>query len=81
MNQALLSILLIMSSIFLSNLAIYAIKRKKIPGAFAFSIILMAMTLHSLGYTFELLSDTVEKMYFWVRIEYIGVAFYPFLIL
>lgn len=81
MNVALLSILLIISSILLSNLSIYAIRRKKIPGAFAFSVLLIAMTLHSLGYTFELLSDTVEKMYFWVKIEYMGVAFYPFLIM
>ncbi|MCM1988295.1 histidine kinase N-terminal 7TM domain-containing protein [Oceanirhabdus seepicola] len=81
MNKSLLSILLIISSILLSNLALYGIRRKKIPGAFAFSILLIAMTFHSLGYSFELLSDSVEKMYFGIRIEYIGVSFFPFLIM
>lgn len=81
MNKALLSILLIISSLLLSNLALYGIRRKKVPGALAFSILLTAMIVHSLGYAFELLSDTIEKMYFWIRIEYIGVAFYPLLII
>ncbi|MCT4620385.1 MAG: diguanylate cyclase [Marinisporobacter sp.] len=81
MNKVLLSIVLIISSILLSNLVLYGIRRKKVPGAFAFSILLIGMILHSLGYVFELLSNTVERMYFWIKIEYIGVAFYPFLIM
>ncbi|QZY56917.1 histidine kinase N-terminal 7TM domain-containing diguanylate cyclase [Crassaminicella profunda] len=81
MNKVLLSIVLIISSILLSNLALYGIRRKTVPGAFAFSILLIGMIFHSLGYAFELLSNTVEMMYFWIRIEYIGVSFYPFLIM
>lgn len=81
MNRVLLSSLLIVSSILLSNLALYGIRKRKVPGAFAFSVLMMAMVVHSVGYAFELLSNTVEEMYFWIRIEYIGAAFYPTLIM
>lgn len=81
MNNVLLSSLLIISSIFLSNLAFHGIRKRKVPGAFVFSLLMMAMVVHSVGYAFELLTHTVENMYFWIRIEYIGASFYPFLIM
>lgn len=50
------------------------------PGVFAFSLLMLAMVIHSAGYALELLSGTLDRMYFWIRVEYIGAAFYPFLI-
>jgi len=81
MNPIALSSLLIISSILLGNLFIYGFIRRKIPGMFPFAILVAAMLIHSLGYAFELLGGTLDTMYFWVRVEYIGVSYYPFLIL
>jgi diguanylate cyclase (GGDEF)-like protein len=46
-----------------------------------FTFLMLAMSIHSLGYALELLSDTLEHMYLCIRIEYLGIAFYPFFIL
>lgn len=80
-NNVLLSSLLILSSIMLSNLVLYGMRRREIPGVFVFSILMLAMIIHSVGYALELLSNTLEHMYFWIRIEYLGAAFYSFLIM
>lgn len=76
-----LSCLLILSSVLLSNLVFYGIRKRKVAGILFFTILMIAMIIHSLGYAFELLSNTVEQMYLCTQIEYIGVAFYPFLIM
>ena len=81
MNPIALSSLLIVSSILLGNLFIYGLIRRKIPGMIPFAILIAAMLIHSLGYAFELLGGTLDTMYSWVRVEYIGIAFYPFLFL
>lgn len=81
MNNVILSSLLIVSSILMSNLFLYGMKRRKRPGVFAFSLLMLAMTIHTTGYALELLSGSMEHMYFWIRVEYIGASFYPFLIM
>lgn len=81
MNNVLLSSLLILSAILLSNLVIYGIRKRTVPGVFFFSVLMMAMVIHSVGYAFELIGNSLEHMYFCVRIEYIGGSFYPFLIM
>lgn len=81
MEKSIMSMLLIVSSVLLVQMFFYAIKRRHINGAFSFSILLLAMSFHTFGYAFELLSETLEHMYFWIRFEYIGVSFYPFLIM
>jgi diguanylate cyclase (GGDEF) domain len=81
MNNVILSSLLILSSILLSNLVLYGFGRKRIPGVFVFSLLMLAMIIHSVGYALELLSGTLDHMYFWIRIEYLGASFYPFLIM
>lgn len=81
MTNILLSSLLILSSILLGNLVLYGFRKRKVPGVLEFSFLMLAMIIHSLGYALELLSGSQEQMYFWIRIEYIGAAFYPFLIM
>lgn len=80
MNHILLSTLLIFSSIILCNLIIYGIRKRNLAGILMFSALMMAMVIHSLGYALELMGTTQEGIYFWIKIEYLGVAFYPFLI-
>ena len=76
-----LSIFLILSALFLIILSIVGIKHKTVSSARAFSLLIIAMAIHSLGYGFELLSTTPDAMYFWTCFEYIGISFYPVLIL
>ncbi len=79
MNNIILSTILILSAILLINLSIYGFKRNKVSGALPFSLVMVAMAFHSIGYAFELLCNNLESMYFCIRFEYIGAAFYPFL--
>ncbi|MEA4987998.1 MAG: histidine kinase N-terminal 7TM domain-containing protein [Anaerovorax sp.] len=81
MSNVILSSLLMVSSILLCILALYGIKNKEIPGALYFSLLMLAMAVHSIGYSFELQGNTIEQMYYFIRIEYIGTSFYPTLIL
>jgi diguanylate cyclase (GGDEF)-like protein len=80
-NNIILSSLLIISSTLLGNLVLYGIRKRKVPGVFIFSILMLAMAIHSAGYAFELLSESLGNMYLCIRIEYIGAAFYPFFIM
>lgn len=36
-----------------------------------------ASTIWAVGYGFELMSETLDMMLFWIRIEYLGIAFIP----
>lgn len=81
MSNVWLSVLLVVSSAMIGNLVIYGWGRRRTPGVFYFCLLMMAMILHSFGYAFELLSDTVDSMYFWIKIEYLGISFYPFFIM
>ena len=81
MNNVSLSVLLIISSALIGNFVIYGLARRKTPGVYYFCLLMTAMIFHSVGYAFELLSDTVNTMYFWIKVEYIGASFYPFLIM
>ncbi|MDF2889190.1 MAG: diguanylate cyclase [Lacrimispora sp.] len=81
MNNISLSVLLIISSALIGNFVIYGLARRRIPGVRYFCLLMIAMIFHCVGYAFELLSDTAGTMYIWIRVEYIGASFYPFLIM
>jgi diguanylate cyclase (GGDEF)-like protein len=81
MNNVSLSVLLIISSALIGNFVIYGLARRRTPGIYYFCLLMTAMIFHSVGYAFELLSDSVNTMNFWIRVEYIGASFYPFLIM
>lgn len=38
---------------------------------------MIAMAIWAIGYGFELASDTLDMMLFWIKIEYIGISFAP----
>ena len=80
MSQLVLRSLLLLSSILLGNLFLYSISKKKVPGMAAFSLLVLAMLIHSAGYAFELQGGTLDQMYNWVRAEYLGISWYPVLI-
>jgi len=79
MDNVFLASLLIISATILCALAIYGFKKSDMPGAGAFSLLMLAMAIHSFGYAFELLAVNIDNMYSCIRIEYLGASFYPFL--
>ncbi len=61
-------------------LAFIFLYRFNTPVGRAIGFILLSNTLYSLGYGFELNSTTLVDVLFWVKIEYFGIAFIPFLV-
>ena len=80
-GNVLLSMLMFASAAMLAVLGLWCFMHKNVRGARAYSLLVLAMFLHTTGYSFELLGRTMEGMYACIRIEYIGISFYPFLFL
>ncbi|MCT4631158.1 MAG: diguanylate cyclase [Firmicutes bacterium] len=81
MDNKILSNFLIISTLLLINLAVYGYRKREIPGARYFGYLILAMVIHTLSYAMELTASTVEGMFFWIRMEYIGASFYPFFLI
>ncbi len=81
MNANLLNVLFIITAIILINMATYGLKKQKLPGAFSFSLLLICMAIHSFGYAFEVLSTSHISMSLWLKFKYVGISFYPILII
>ena len=45
--------------------------------AFSFILLMLAMSLYSFGYFFELSSISISQAFFWLRFQYIGIAILP----
>jgi len=73
--------ILLISSIALLVLALFSLFRRRLTGAGSFSLLLFAMVIHTVFYAFELMSQTQAEMVFWLRLEYIGISFFPILVL
>jgi len=76
-----LSIILLFISLVNSLLALYSLRYRKSPGALVYSMLLVAISIYSFGYAFELLSHHVETIRFWLNVEYIGISFLPPLVI
>lgn len=79
--NVILSSLLMISSLVLITLGLIGFRHNGISGVKAFSVLMFAMAIHTIAYGFELLSPNLESMYMWIRVEYIAMSFYPFLIM
>lgn len=79
--QPTLTALLIVSGIILINLSYYCFRQRDKSGAILFSVLLLAFAFHTIGYAFETISSTMNQILFWIKVEYIGIAFYPFLMM
>jgi diguanylate cyclase (GGDEF)-like protein len=78
--NVILSTLLMISSLVLIVLGLVGFRHKGVSGVKAFSILMLAMAVHTIAYGFELLSPNLETMCLWIRVEYVAMSFYPFLI-
>lgn len=79
MNIILSSVLMI-SSLVLIGLGLMGFRHKGVSGVKAFSLLMLAMAVHTAAYAVELRSPNLETMYLWTRVEYVAMSFYPFLI-
>ncbi len=77
----LMIIVLLFTSLICLSISIFALKKRKGNVAISFALLMMAASIHSAGYMFELLSGSLELALLCIRIEYIGLAFFPFLFL
>jgi len=55
--------------------AIYTWGRRSSPGASYLALLLLSTTIWSFGYAMELANTEKQAMYFWLRIEYLGISF------
>ena len=61
-------------------LALFSLRYRHSPGAMAYCLLLVAISIYSFGYALELQSRQVETILFWLKIEYIGISFIPTLL-
>ncbi|GKU23735.1 hypothetical protein CFB3_19580 [Clostridium folliculivorans] len=67
------SFVLVVSAIALLYVGYFSWRRDKIY----VSIALLPVSIYSFGYAFEILCTSVERVSFWIKVEYLGIAFLP----
>ncbi|MCI0711533.1 MAG: ATP-binding protein [Chloroflexi bacterium] len=68
---------LVFSAAVAAALAYYTWRRRDVNGGTALFIMLVAISIWSTGYIFEIVSDSLIAKLFWVKIEYLGIATIP----
>ncbi|WP_256759249.1 histidine kinase N-terminal 7TM domain-containing protein [Cohnella sp. WQ 127256] len=74
-----LSVLLIAATCCSLVMCYLSWKRRELPIAISYGLALLTGVFYSFGYAFEVVSETLEQIRFWLRIEYIGIPFGPVL--
>ena len=67
------SLMLLLSATVLIYIGYYSWKRGKLY----VSISLLPVSIYEFGYAFEILCTSIEKVKFWIKVEYLGIAFLP----
>lgn len=63
------------------SIGVYAYLHRQTRSILAVSLFLVAASFHSFGYAFEIIAQDIEQAMFWLKVEYIGMAFMPVLFL
>ena len=71
--------ILLWAGIALLFLFFYSLARGKNNLAELFSVICLLSSIYVLGYVLELNADNLEQIKFYLKIEYFGISFIPFL--
>ena len=79
MLSGIVSIALVVSGLMF-YLAYYGFRYRQIRSVGIFSILMIAMGLHAFGYVFELQSKTLADALMWLKIQYVGISFYPLIL-
>lgn len=80
MNQVLF-LFLIFTSFMTLSIGGYAFIRKHESSALPFATLMLATTFHAFGYAFEHVVRHKEVMVYLLKFEYIGISFFPVLII
>ncbi|MBN1121220.1 MAG: GAF domain-containing protein [Anaerolineae bacterium] len=72
---------LILGTVVVLSITLLSWHRRSAPGAIYLGLISLAIFIYLIGYIMELGSTTLEQVRFWLKFEYLGVVFFPALIL
>lgn len=70
-------ILLVCSIITLITLAVIFWRKRNVPGARPFSLLMISISIWSVGYYFEIQSSNILEFNFWANFQYIGIVLIP----
>jgi PAS domain S-box-containing protein len=68
-------IFLIISTVLSATATVYTYQRRAAAGATSLIWLQLATTIWSFAYMLELANTELQTMYFWLKIEYLGIAF------
>ena len=71
------SLLLLVAAAASIIFALYAWKRRPVPGAVAFSVFMLAVALWILAYLLQVVSDDVAAKVVWAKLQFVGVSIVP----
>ncbi|MBI5823750.1 MAG: PAS domain S-box protein [Chloroflexi bacterium] len=72
---------LIAAALVSAVVAVYAWTHRSMRGAKALSLLSLAIAIWAVGYSLEIAGADLATKYFWGVIQYIGIAFVPYIIL
>jgi two-component system cell cycle sensor histidine kinase/response regulator CckA len=68
---------LLITAVISTALALYACRRRHVPGVVSFAVFMLAVVEWSLAYALELGSTSLSVKVLWVRVEYLGIVTVP----
>ena len=60
-------------------LALFVLKRQRVPGRGTFALLMLAVAVWSAGYALEISATDYATKVFWAKVQYLGVGFIPLL--
>jgi len=76
-SPSFLTAVLIVVAFFCSFLGIAGALRFRVPGATPFSFLMFAFAVYAAGSAFELSGGSLQRIVFWVKVEYVGIVLIP----
>src|SRR6266487_2318850 len=67
----------VIAGVISAGLALYAWRRRLMAGVAAFSILMLAVAVWTLGYALELAGGDIPTKIFWLGNEYMGIVIVP----
>ncbi|HYF74994.1 MAG TPA: histidine kinase N-terminal 7TM domain-containing protein [Candidatus Nitrosocosmicus sp.] len=69
------SLLLLLATFIMLFISYISWRRRKLPFSFSCSLVMLAASLYAYGYSHEITNTSLEKIKFWLKVEYIGIPF------
>jgi len=68
---------LLIAAVISLAFAVYAWRRRTVPGATAFLVLVLAIAIWSIGYSLEIVSTDLAAKIFWAKVQYLGIVTVP----